>query len=860
MNVGRSWLVFFVILLIACSIVFIAAEKPILKSWEALNGESDGCDWQCVGVGGGSTASAAGWQNGELVICWFGTSGVKQSMQRISLPDDSTGGTICRILPVRDGEAYIGLYGPDAEKLYLYRIGEGKADRLIAEDCVGSSFMERTARTRFSELTYENSVMSFALWKDSALDCYICRESGGLESRGKGNTADDGVLSVVSLEDGSLMQGGAGSLTLNKKTAAAPLSGQAVTYLTRGKGGWYYIDAVGFELCFVDADLDEMFRILPLSTELDGETRTLTSAAVTREESVLMLLDGTTLCISDDGGTEELEGVLRPGLWGQIFSLAKWAGIALAGAILLWLLLCGLRKGYASLVVLRGSLVVAGALMCYIALRYAVLRPEAEKAAVKGNEEVVSAVLNATNADLRLTDEKLASDVALMLDGAGHGGNVSVVSAERIEDIWRLSDGRNAVMLESFSSVLSDEALAEGTSDRLGNGEFRYVLAKDERSLSIRMDAPDPEVDRMLNIFLLGGFGLLTLITLLILISVSVDVRRISGRIERISQGNIPKQLKMRTGDELESMASMVNSLGTAMKQQDENRESRERAFRRFVPEKILALFGKPSIMEVDKSAFAASRMAMVSVRFAFPENLYTDINDSRLLFDSVNEVIERTSAIVARKNGTTFHFAYNGFDFVMEDSGEAVSTAVAIQQEVLSFNESRAQERLPGVTMNIAIDRGNFMLGIVGDASTMAPTTISTSLSVVQELIELCGRLKAGILCTEVIISSRKDYGSRYMGKCVVGGQPVRVYEVFDGDDFNTRRGKMGSTEEFSEGIYALYGGDASGAKHTFLKLAHSYPLDGGARYYLHLADMIEHDPSLPCVLNFDRSDGGEV
>ena len=862
MNVGRSWLVFFVILIIACSIVLIAAEKPILRSWNALSGKSDGCDWQCVGAGGGSTASAAGWQNGKLVICWFNMDGTKLSMQRISLPDDRTGGTICRLQPVRDGMAYIGLYGANAEKLYLYRILGDKADCLLAEDCVGSSCQERIARTRLTELTFENSVMSFALWKDSSLECYICRENGGIESKGKGTTEDDGVLSVISLEDGSLLQGGVGSLTLNNKAASAPLSGQMVTDLTRGKGGWYYIDAVGFEVCFVDADLDEMIRILPLSTEVNGKTRVLTSAAITREENVLMLFDGTTLCISDDAGTIELEGVLRQGLWGQILSLAKWAGIALAGALALWLLLCVPKKGYASLIVLRGSLVVAAALLCYTALRFAVLKPETEKAASRGNAEVISSVLQATNADRRMGEEKLASEVALMLEGTGRGGNVSVVSAEISEDTWRLSDGRNAVMLESFSSELSNEALINGTAYQFGNGEFRYVFAQGERSLSIRIDVPDPDVDLMVNILVLGGFGLLTLISLLILITVSIDVRRISKSMERISQGIIPKQLKMRTGDELESMASIVNSLGAAMKTQEEIRDSKEQAYRRFVPEKILSIFGKPSITDVDKTDFAARRMALISVRFGFPDNLYTDINNSRLLFDSVNEVIGRISAIVARKNGTTFHIAYNGFDFVMEDSGEAVSTAVAIQQEILSFNESRAQESLPGVKLGIAIDRGNFMIGIVGDASMMAPTTISTSLSVVHELINLCYKLKAGILCTEVIISSRKDYGSRYMGKCVVGGQPVRVYEVFDGDDFNTRRGKTGSTEEFSEGIYALYGGDASGAKHTFLKLAHSYPLDGGARYYLHLADMIEHDPSTPCVLNYDHSDsdGGKA
>ena len=864
MNVRRSWLYFLIMLVIACCIVMLAAEKPILKSVDALSGRQDDCDWQCVGAGSGKIAAAAGWQDDALVLCRFKTDSDKKTVQRLNLPDDCLDGTICRLLPVSDGPTFLGLYGKNADKLYLYRITGEETDCLLTVDCEGDSYMERTARTRFSELTYEDGVMSFALWTDSTLKCYICRESGGLETVGSETTAEDGVLSVLTFEDGSILQGGMGTVTLNQKAAVAPITDQAVTHLTRGAGGWYYLDAVDFELCFVDADLDEIFRILPLRAELNGESRVLTSMAITREESVLMLFDGTTLCISDAEGTRELVGILRAAAPGQWLSLAKWAGIALVGAFLLWLLLCGLRHGYAPLAILRGSLIVAGGLLCLTVLRLAVLKPAAENAARRETEAAISAVLRAEDAEQRWGDETLASDVAHMLEGAGRGENVRVIRAELSEDTWRTADGRNAAAMEGFSSALADAARVGGNPDQLHRDVYRFVLTQDTHSLSIRMDAPDnspdKDEDRTLWLFVLGGFGLLTIFALIILGSLSADLRKITKRIERISEGSAYKPLKLRTGDELESLAIAVNSFGTAMKKQENDRESVEQAYRRFVPEKVLALLDKPSIMDVDKGDFAARRMAIVSVRFAFPDALYTEMTDSRLLFDSVNEIIERTSAIVAKKNGTALQFSYNGFGFVMDDSSEAVSTAVAIQQEVLSFNESRVQEGLPGVTLHIAIDRGNFMLGIVGDASTMTPTTISSSLSVVQELIWLCGKLKAGILCTEVIISANQNYGSRYMGKCLVGGQPVRVYEVFDGDDFNTRRGKAGSIDAFSRGVYDLYSGDAAGAKHTFLQLAHNYPHDGGARYYLHLTDRLEHDPSLPCVLNFDHTEGGKM
>lgn len=861
MKVGKSWLVFLTMLVITVCIVALAAERPLTASWNAEHGISDSCDWQCVGTGSGKTAAAAGWENGELVLRYFTTDGKKLSLQRITLPEECENGTISRLLPIRDGFAYLCLYSVNAEKLFLYRVHEnGDLDRLLAEDCNGSSFSVRTARTRLSELLFEDDVMSFALWKDNTLECYLCRETGGLEAVPSEETTDARTLSVLTSQDGRLMQGGTGLLRLNEHSADSLVAGQSVTILTQCRGGWYYIDAVRFELCYVDAALGATYRLLSLNTKWNKEAKSLTSAAITQEESVLMLLDGTVLTVSDADGSRELSGILRPASKALWVIVLIYAAIALAAAVLLWILLCGLRRGYAPLAVQRGCLFLAFSLLCAVVLRYAVLRPAAQSSAQRENDAVVSAILRTEDAEQRINDDRLKNDIASMLEDAEHGENARVTRAVLSDGTWRSMDGRNAVTLEGFSPELADAALKNGSASTLHGNHFRYVLVKGDQCISICSDVPGATEDHLLYGLLLGCFGLLTLAALLILVSISKDIRKISRKMESLSQGKASKPLKLHTSDELESMASIVNSLGDAMKTQEEDVEHVKQSYRRFVPEKVLALLGKGSIQNVDKSDFASRRMVMMTVRFSFPESLYTDAANSRLLFDSVNEVIDRTASIVTRKGGTVYHFAYNGFDLVMEDSGEAVSTAVAIQQEVLSLNETRAQSRLPGVTLRIALDRGSFMLGIVGDASTLTPTTISSSLSVVQELIDLCEQLKAGILCTESIIAERSDYSNRYMGKCIVGDQPVRVYEVFDGDDFNTRRGKASSINEFSKGVYDLYAGDNTGAKRTFLQLAHNYPMDGGARYYLHLADRLEHDPTLPCVLNLDRADGGEM
>ena len=815
------------------------------------------------------------------MLRYFTTEGKLLSEQSMEVPEEMEGASVAKLLPLRDGYAYVGLYGPNAEKLYLYRFSASEeAERLLALSCPGDSFAERLSRTELSELTCEDDVLSFAVRSDRKLELYLCRETGGLEPVGTAKCAKKNVLSVFSAENGTLLVGGCDALSLRTasdaqdggKSGDALVSGQAVTHLTQGRGGWYYIDGVHLDLCFVDASLTATQKMLRLDTVWKDLPRSLTSLTLTREESALMLLDGSILTVSDAEGTRELTGILYPAKSKALLTLLLYVLITVAVGAVLWLLLCGLRRGYASLVVFRGGIFVAAALVCFTVLYFACLIPMQRASSLEDKEALVMGVIRSVQAEGPMDD---TGDICRMLEGSGALRNVRAVLSgddaaftDDVGDTWRLSDLRLATMDEAFSPTLMESARNSamassvhpdwGSASELRSGLFRYAYWEDGSCLSILAEDGTKAQGVRLAGLVLACFAILACLALLILLSVGADLRRISKKMEDISRGGVPERLTLHTGDELESMATTVNSMGASLKAQEEARESLEHSYRRFVPEKVLALLGKQSIRDVDKSTFAARTMAVMTVWFSFPDSLYTDRNNSRLLFDSVNEVIERTASIAGRKGGTVFHFAYNGFDVVMDEGSEAVSTAVAIQQEVLSFNELRAADRLPAVTLRIALDKGNVMLGIVGDTSQMEPTTISSSLSAAQEMIDLCNRLKAGILCTEAIISDRQDYGSRYMGKCIVGDRPIRVYEVFDGDEFSIRKGKAASLEEFSQGVYDLHSGDAAGAKHCFLQLAHDYPMDGGARYYLYLADRLEHDPTLPCILNADNGGGG--
>ena len=112
------------------------------------------------------------------------------------------------------------------------------------------------------------------------------------------------------------------------------------------------------------------------------------------------------------------------------------------------------------------------------------------------------------------------------------------------------------------------------------------------------------------------------------------------------------------------------------------------------------------------------------------------------------------------------------------------------------------------------------------------------------RRLVALAPSLDANILCTALVANAASEYALRYIGKCREDSRELRVYEIYDGDNFETRQAKESSRAVFSAGIYAFYSGDFSQAKRQFMEIARRPGEDGVALHYLYLADRYEKQP----------------
>ncbi len=776
------------------------------------------------------------------------------------LPRQSVPATL---YPAAGGAVYLGLYNTEEETcLQLYRLTQKgtEAELLLSEPCPGENLQSQMASLTLSSFSQVDSVVTFALIQgDTATFYQRTSADGGLEQTG--TYTQSGLQTALALSDGTKVLAGEDGFLRTDETVIPLTGGEIITDLIQAGTGVYYVDAAGLQVFYTDFADWKPYPILDLnkgSYDLDH----CTDLWMTRYGDALLLIDGNTLLLDRGSTVSDLTALLYPSALQCGLTLG---GIFLGAVILslaLWYLICEQHRFRLPMLLRWGALIVAVAVLGTGVLVQGPVLSSSRMAAEREAASLMGALSSQALERFAPDDELLPGHLGDSLaDASGNLYRDCGVSVYRLgsNGTWTLAGSNTALaagirgeLCPSFDLVQAEQALsASSLFWTCSRGEqTRYLLyrAQGDMLLALDLDAgPLLEAGWTSSRWMIHGLialaTLLSVLSLAILCWITVGVRRALEGMERLAAGERQVEVKVGGGDELASLADDVNALSAALQDVDLQQRKLALSYRRFVPERVLSLLGKTDIQEVDKQTFVSRNLAAMMLWFRFPPQVYE--KSGRELFDNLNEIIERTASIVTQKGGAVFNFAYDGYDAVFEGgSAAAVSTAVAVQQEIMEINRERELDGRPPVVVRIALDEGNVMLGVVGDENQIEPASISSSFSVAKHLVELCGRLEANILCTEAVIRGAKGYASRYMGKCREGGEDIRIYEIFDGDAYEIRKVKENTGALFSEGVYALYSHNFSQAKRIFLGLVHHNTGDGGARYYLYLADRLEKWP----------------
>ena len=566
------------------------------------------------------------------------------------------------------------------------------------------------------------------------------------------------------------------------------------------------------------------------------------------------------LAVSHGGEYVDLSAGLYRTPWQSGLVLA----LLVAGVLFLsygfYYLVCEYQKLYFPLVVknllwlgLAGYVAVSAALLIAVGPRY---RAGAEQNILAGLEAQAAQVTAQDETGLTQAAQALAqadedyADCTFLALGQGEDGAYEVLASSGPEAAGTALQTPGFLPGVAEQLVLAREKgqyAGHATSGGIGyyyavglkaEGGALYVRVQD-KALEQEIQAGILE----LALYAYGAVALVVVLSLLAIGEVALGARRVTRGVDLLASGAPQVRVEHHTGDELEALAAAFNDLSGALEEKKENAALAGNAYMRFVPRRLVALLGVSNIEQVDKDTSVSQEIAMMVVRFRFPEAAYQQ--DAQTLFDNINEVFAHIAGAVSGGGGTIYNFTHDGFDAVFESGPQAaVGAAVEVRQALLELNAQREARGDAPVELRVALDHGVAMMGVVGDEDRVVPTVVSACLNTARKLVELAQVLDANILCTMVVADAAKDYNLRYIGKSRDGDSVIRVYEIFDGDPYGMRLAKESARASFSAGIYALYSGDYAQAKRLFMEIARQQGEDGVARHYLYLADRFEKQP----------------
>lgn len=799
-----------------------------------------------------------------LELRFFNQQGEMLEEWSVPLPAAAMEGELCALYPVDRDTAFLAFWQEDgSQTLCVYRAKkDSMPEAILTQRGIGSSRIEQRESLKISSFSRSLDQVFFVLFGKDRASSYTCPVSdGGATKLEEQYRAGNDVLSAAALPDGRMVVAGNGFLIAPGWRNTGVSAGQAFTHLTCTSSGIYSVEIHNGTVWYSDLTGVSVQQLYSLSSAFSGHQ--ISSLSLTPSGDTLLLLDGHTISLVRGGGVINLTTALYPGRAESLVALVFYVLLAGFLTFLIWQVLSIIHQNRIPLSLYWGTVLLALALvMGFEAFMFSVI-PAQKRAVLEHRSELFGSMAGlilredsrgavplpggGTVNTSTYSDDFLARRMDALLQDAGapEFRNAHCTLASRNGLLWFLQDGSRAELNTWFSPTLAWDAEMNGAAASQNGGRFWYARNWGDKILCVSADVEGNGL--ALRVMMAWGLALSALL-LVILLLVNLDVRRVAGGLERYA-GNGPwHTLRLRSGDELEGMAASLNALAEGKAAKEAQREMLVDSYRRFVPEPVINLLGKRSILEVSKESFAVRDMTVMAVSFTFPDSLYSNQENTRMLFQSVNQVIERTASIAAQKGGIVFNFSYDSYDVVFDSSAQALSAAVAMGQEALSMNERSAADALPPVKLRIALDMGSVIIGIVGDGTHLEQTTISSHFAMARSFLRLCEKLDAGILCTERVAASVQEYGSRYVGKSRTG--QARIYEFFDGDPYSVRNQKASTLRRFSQAVLHLYSGNVAEAKRTFLALAHETPNDGAARYYLYLADRMEQSPDLPCEL----------
>ncbi|MEZ4265868.1 MAG: AAA family ATPase [Myxococcota bacterium] len=290
--------------------------------------------------------------------------------------------------------------------------------------------------------------------------------------------------------------------------------------------------------------------------------------------------------------------------------------------------------------------------------------------------------------------------------------------------------------------------------------------------------------------------------------------------------------------DVLSAQAAISISNALLYRQQEEMAES----LKRFVPQKLLQLLGKSSILDV-RLGDAVERP--MTVLFADIRG-FTPLSAQMappLVFEFLNRYLAEVGPVIRAHGGFIDKYIGDAVMALFPDAAEhGVAAAAALLEVVARQNLANAVPGEPRLRIGIGVHHGMTMLGTIGERMRLEGTVISDTVNTASRLEGMTKLLGADALCSASAFAEVTDpsrFPHRYVGALELRGRdaPMPAVELLCTATSARLERRLLTRPEFEAAARALELGDRPGAIEGFEDVIRRDPDDRVAAALLKIA-----------------------
>lgn len=327
----------------------------------------------------------------------------------------------------------------------------------------------------------------------------------------------------------------------------------------------------------------------------------------------------------------------------------------------------------------------------------------------------------------------------------------------------------------------------------------------------------------------------------LLLISIRLNlnpIKVLTRFVSEITEYDQAPTIDLKSKDEIGDLSKAFNDLLKDIKEKFLEQIKIYTVYSKYVPKEYEAYLGK-TIMELELGDFCEEKMTVMCFYVHDMFEIIESFGNQKHAFMFIKEYLDEISKIIRSHEGVVTRYDDGGIMAIFESNSNAIQASIEITMIVREVNKTSETK----INIGIGLNRGNLLLGVVGEESRMQLSIISKHSNIALDLAKRTVDYSSNILMTHEVMRKKDTVYSvsiRYLGYIMPlnSDKEIMFYDLYESDcedDFNN---KQTTKDLFDEALILYQAGDFLNARYKFRKVIDINHDDLVAQKYYFLSD----------------------